>query len=191
MKETRNNEIIPYFDKDQINELRLDLFEYPEHKNILVVSLSGFIDTYNTHQFNKKMSMIFKKYVNIIFDLSNVTYISSTGIGSFTTFLKEIQQQRGEMVFIEVVPKVYEVFQLLGFTNFFNFALFLEDAWKYFDSSIEQKPKKQKIKEESPFPAIIVCSGCLKKLKIPKAAKYKCPKCKKILVINENGKLNE
>ena len=57
---------------------------------------------------------------NLIFDMSEITYVSSTGIGTFTGFLKNVKPMGGNLVLVGMAKRVLEVFSLLGFVNFFD-----------------------------------------------------------------------
>jgi anti-anti-sigma factor len=127
MIELKNDNIIPGFDDETNKELRINLFK-AQAEDVIIVSPKGYIDTYNTAFFNKKMEAVLKKYHKIIFDLSGINYVSSTGIGAFTGLLRHIKPKGGDMILINVQPKVYEVFSLLGFTSFFNFSHNIESA---------------------------------------------------------------
>lgn len=176
MIHSQNNEIIPHFNGEDNKELNISLFKVNNHDDILIINLSGYIDTYNTQFLLVQINKVFIKYTNIIFNLSGINYISSTGIGAFTQFLKIIKNKNGNMALIRVQSKVYDVFKLLGFINFFNIKDSLESALKIFN--VDKVIKKT-------FPAIIICPVCDKKLKAPRAGKFRCPKCKQILIINK------
>ncbi|WP_461248685.1 STAS domain-containing protein, partial [Treponema sp. R6D11] len=106
----------------------------------------------------------------------------STGIGSFTTFLKAVKPQGGDLVLLDIQPKVFEVFQLLGFSQFFNIRESLEDSIEFFNSDkVQDKP--------SIFPKVVACPLCYKKLKAVKAGRFRCSECKSILAIDDNGQV--
>ena len=116
-----NNSIIPGFDNDRDDSLAINLRKIDSMKNGLFIYLNGYIDTYNSSFFQKKITQIINAgYINLIFNCSSLNYVSSTGIGSFTVFLKMVKPKDGDVVLLEIQPKVYEVFQLLGFSQFFN-----------------------------------------------------------------------
>ena len=113
-----NNSIIVGFDNEKDDSLSIKLRPAEGIKNGLFVYLNGYIDTYNSSFFQKKITQIIEKgYINLIFNCSSLNYVSSTGIGSFTVFLKMVKPKAGDIVLLEIQPKVYEVFQLLGFIN--------------------------------------------------------------------------
>jgi len=172
---SKNDLIIPGFDDDKIKDLTLQLDKI---EDIIHIKCTGNIDTYNTTYFQKKMDLVFKRgYNKIIFDLYNIVYVSSTGIGSFTAFLKTLKAAGGDMCIINAQPKVFDVFQLLGFTTFFGFYQDLDEAVAALN--------KAKIVDVL-FPLKFVCPVCTKKLVAKLPGKFRCPTCKTILQINEN-----
>ena len=114
-------------------------------------------------------------------NLAGINYVSSTGIGAFTSFLKEVNKQGGGICLMNLQSKVYEVFQLLGFTSFFTIVDSIDLA--------TEKLLDKKIHKESSFPAVAECPVCNKKLKMMKAGKFRCSECKTILRIDDNAKM--
>ena len=53
-------------------------------------------------------------------DCSALNYISSTGIGSLASFLRNTQSKNGHLVLVSLQESVHEVFVILGFTQFFT-----------------------------------------------------------------------
>lgn len=179
-----NNLIIPGFDTDNKDDsLQINLMKCDEVKSGLIVYLSGYIDTYNSSFFQKKMTQVIEAgFINIIFNCSSLNYVSSTGIGSFTVFLKMVKPKGGDIVLLEIKPKVYEVFQLLGFSQFFNIKRSREEAIAYFSEG--------NVTVNTAFPAIISCPVCLKKLRATRSGRFRCSGCKSILAINENAEVS-
>jgi anti-sigma B factor antagonist len=94
--------------------------------------LNGYLDTYNSPEFQSHVNELINSGVKyILFNLSGLNYISSTGIGAFTSFMKILKQKKGNMVLLGIQEKVGEVFQLLGFTKFFKIAKTLEEALSF------------------------------------------------------------
>ena len=116
-----NNVLVPGFSDEKDDSLKITLDKVAEVPNCLIVRLNGYIDTYNSNYFQKSIAKVVDAgYVNLIFNCSALNYVSSTGIGSFTAFLKLVKPKGGDIVLLEIQPKVFEVFQLLGFSQFFN-----------------------------------------------------------------------
>ena len=124
-----NNLIIPDFDSQTDDNLKLSLQKITEVPNTILITLNGNINTYNSNFFQNQISKIVDSgFINLIFLCEDLSYISSTGIGSFTTFLKLLRTKGGGIVLLKIQPKVYEVFQLLGFAQFFFIENSLEQA---------------------------------------------------------------
>ena len=179
-----DNEIIPGFDNEEDEGLRIKLRVLPGANRCLILVLTGYIDTYNSSFFQKQVQKVIDSgYTQLIFNCSSLSYVSSTGIGSFTSFLKAVKPKGGDLVLLEIQPKVYEVFQLLGFAQFFTIKGNLDDAIAYFQGGAgSQTP--------SLFPLIFSCPVCARKLKAVKPGRFRCSECKSILGIDQNGKIS-
>lgn len=181
-KMSSNNSLIPGFNDEKDDSLKIQLEKAPSVEECMIVYLSGYIDTYNSVFFQKRVAKIVEAgYINIIFNCAALNYVSSTGIGSFTAFLKMVKPKGGDIVLLEIQPKVYEVFQLLGFSQFFNIKDTLEDAVHFF--------KREAVAENGVFPKIFACPVCSKKLKATRAGRFRCSECKTILAIDNQGQV--
>jgi anti-anti-sigma factor len=178
-----NNDIVAGFDDEKDDSLKIKLEKVAELEHGLVLSLTGYIDTYNSNYFQKRIAKAIEAGFNkLIFRCGRLNYVSSTGIGSFTAFLKSVKPKGGDMVLLEIQPKVYEVFQLLGFSQFFNIKDNLDEALHYFLSG-------NTVEEVSIFPKVFSCPICSKKLKALKSGRFRCSECKTILAIDNTGQV--
>lgn len=178
-----NNEIVPGFDEEKDDSLKIRLQKVDEVSGCVVLYLTGYIDTYNSNFFQKRVTKAIEAgFTRLIFNCAGLNYVSSTGIGSFTAFLKAVKPQGGDLVLLEIQPKVYEVFQLLGFSQFFNIKDSLNDAVDFFGQSGGSQ-------ETSVFPKIFQCPICSKKLKATKPGRFRCSECKTILAIDNSGQV--
>lgn len=178
-----NNDIVNGFDLEKDDSLKIRLQKIDSVKGCLVLYLTGYIDTYNSNLFQKRVTKATEAgYNKLIFHCGSLTYVSSTGIGSFTHFLKAVKPRGGDLVLLEIQPKVYEVFQLLGFSQFFNIKDNLDEAVAFFSSDGD-------LKSDDVFPKIFRCPICSKKLKATKAGRFRCSECKTILAIDNSGQV--
>ncbi len=177
-----NNTLVPGFNDEKDDSLRISLSKIEEVPNCLCIILNGYVDTYNSAFFQKRIAKVVEAgFVNLIFNCSALNYVSSTGIGSFTAFLKMVKPQGGDIVLLEIQPKVYEVFQLLGFSQFFNIKASTEEAVSFFKSGSSDA--------SSLFPKVFSCPVCQKKLKATRAGRFRCSECKSILAIDGQGQV--
>lgn len=180
---TTNDEIVHDFDNEKDESLKIHLQNIHTVKGCLVIYLTGYIDTYNSGIFQKRIhKAIDAGFIKLIFQCRGLSYVSSTGIGSFTHFLKTVKSLNGDLVLMEVQPKVFEVFQLLGFSQFFNIKNNLDSAVSFFLSNSSNQP-------DYVFPRIFNCPICSKKLKGTKSGRFRCNGCKTILAIDSSGQV--
>jgi len=179
-----NNAIIPGFDTEKDDSLTISLRKAEGVSRGIFVYLSGYIDTYNSSFFQKQITKVIEAgYINLIFNCSSLNYVSSTGIGSFTVFLKVVKPKGGDVVLLEIQPKVYEVFQLLGFSQFFNIKNTADEAIAFFSSG-------GTVAKSSVFPLVISCPVCNKKLRAIKSGRFRCSGCRSILKIIDSGEVS-
>jgi len=179
----QNNDIVEGFDDEKDDSLKIKLEKVIEAPRCLLLTLTGYIDTYNSNFFQKRVQKAIESgFVRLIFQCGSLNYVSSTGIGSFTTFLKAVKPQGGDLVLLDIQPKVYEVFQLLGFSQFFNIKDSMADSIMFFSSG--KPPEKPSV-----FPKIIACPLCGRKLKAIKPGRFRCSECKSILAIDDAGQV--
>ena len=178
-----NNEIVPGFDDEKDESLKIKLETVEGVEGCLILYLTGYIDTYNSNFFQKRVGKaIDTGFIRLIFQCSGLNYVSSTGIGSFTFFLKSAKPRGGDLVLLEIQPKVFEVFQLLGFSQFFNIKDRLDESIKFFQGTNGAETL-------SLFPRVFSCPICSKKLKAMKAGRFRCSECKTILAIDNAGQV--
>ena len=178
-----NDDIISGFDDEKDESLKIRLQKISEVDGCLVLSLTGYIDTYNSTYFQRRVQKVIDAgYNRLIFQCGGLNYVSSTGIGSFTAFLKAVKPRGGDLVLLEIQSKVYEVFQLLGFSQFFTIKDDLDASINYFQEG-------DSAESVTLFPKVFSCPICTKKLKALKPGRFRCSECKTILAIDNAGQV--
>jgi anti-anti-sigma factor len=170
-----NNEIVPGFN-DEINEnLRITLQTVPELLDGLVLNLVGSIDTYNSMSFYEQMSRLIEAgYTQLFFHCGELEHISSTGIGSLTALLKTVKAKSGAMTFFEMGQELRDMLGLLGFGEVFTVADGLSDALglEYVSSC---------------FPCNCVCPSCDEQARAEKPGRFRCGACGAVITIDILG----
>jgi anti-sigma B factor antagonist len=89
---------------------------HPEHEDITLISVKGFIDTITALEFKKSFQKVLanQKY-NLIIDLKEVNYVSSAGWGIFVGEIRRIRSQQGNLFLVGMSPEVTEAYELLEF----------------------------------------------------------------------------
>ncbi len=165
---------------DEHPDLRLTL-EEAGSEGAVIIRLAGLIDTYNSDFFrNQAMKVVDAGYRHIIVDATATTFMSSTGIGAFTALLKQIRQKDGSMTIFGMPSKIFEVFQLLGFSSFFQFAGTREEAISML--GVDSRPA-------TAFPVQFSCPVCNRRLRAVKPGRFRCSSCRVILAVNREGEV--
>jgi len=176
-----NNDIVAGFDDDKEASLKMKLERIEQVPNCLAIHLTGYIDAYNHHCFQKQAARaIDAGFTRLILDMSGISFIGSTGVGGLVNLMKTLRANAGDLVLQHVQAKVYEVFQLLGFSRFFAVSNGLDESLAVF----VQKPVS------AAFPRVFPCPVCGVKLRAPRAGRFRCSNCRTILALAETGAVN-
>lgn len=90
----------------------------------ITINLKGRLETANSIYFLDYITKLIDSSSSgceIILSMSELFYVSSTGIGAFTSILVNSKKRNMELFIKDMQPKVMGVLELLGFTAFFNF----------------------------------------------------------------------
>jgi anti-anti-sigma factor len=183
MAQLGNNEIVPGFDDGRDGGISIILERTEVEARCLKVHLAGRIDNYNSSYFkNSADKLITSGFPYLVFCCAGLSYVSSAGIGAFSKIREAVKAQGGEMFMVDLQPQVYEVFKILGYTNFFSFSDTADDAIEHLRKYAERPPSAS-----GRFPVTFLCPSCSTKLKTKKPGKFICSSCKTRLVVDENG----
>lgn len=101
-----------------MDEIKISLNATDDPGGVAVVRVDGVVDTMTAGELENVMnSLIDQRRFNIIVDLGGVDYISSAGWGIFISNIREIRQNRGDIKLAQMIPSVYEIFELLEFDS--------------------------------------------------------------------------
>jgi anti-anti-sigma factor len=179
-----NDDIVAGFDDENDTSLKIRLQKIDDIPSCLVLYLTGGIDTYNSENFQKRVAKAIEGGFNkLIFNVSGTHFASPTEIECYTAFLKAVKPKGGDLVLLEMQPKVKEAYKLLGFSKSFNIKENLEEAILVFTGSREDDNR-------AIFPGLFKCPICAKKLKASKAGRFRCSGCKTILAIDSEGQVS-
>lgn len=83
----------------------------------LTVAVEGRLDTLTAPEFEEKLESALDSVEKLIFDFSELEYISSAGLRVLLAAVNETSTQGGEMTITNVRPEVMEVFEITGFAD--------------------------------------------------------------------------
>ncbi|MBN2365217.1 MAG: STAS domain-containing protein [Calditrichaeota bacterium] len=102
--------------------------------SVAVLNIQGFLDAHTAPEFETELQKIIgEKKFNIIVNLDGLQYISSAGLGVFMGVIEDIRKNGGDLKICCAAPKVYKVFDLLGFPSLYEFYDTEEAAVKKFN----------------------------------------------------------
>ncbi len=89
---------------------------------VTVLNISGYLDAHTAPEFETALTRLMQEErYRIIVSMKDLQYISSAGLGVFMEFIEEVRNKKGDIKLAEVPPRVYKVFDLLGFPSLYEF----------------------------------------------------------------------
>ena len=84
----------------------------------LTIYLEGEVNSYNSEEVEKEIDAIVAKggFKAVKLDLTNLRYISSAGL----RIIVRLKQQYEDTSLVNVPGGVYDIFEMVGFTNMFS-----------------------------------------------------------------------
>ena len=82
----------------------------------LTIALEGRLDTTTSPQLEGELRTAVDGIKELVFDLSNLDYVSSAGLRVLLAAQKVMNRQ-GSMVIRSVKPEIMEIFDVTGFTD--------------------------------------------------------------------------
>jgi anti-sigma B factor antagonist len=96
---------------------------------ITILDIYGELDAHTAPTLeNELKQLIEKNYVQIVVNGSGLEYISSAGLGVFMAYIEDIRSQDGDIKIANLKPKVFNVFDLLGFPTLYDIVENEEEA---------------------------------------------------------------
>lgn len=78
----------------------------------------------------------------LVVDFGDVTYISSSGLRALLTARRLARSQEGDVKLCRLSPRVYEIFEMVGFTRVFGIYDSVEAAQQAFSLEASQAGKE-------------------------------------------------
>ncbi len=97
--------------------------------SICQIAISGILDAQTAPILENEISQtINDNFLKIVVNFKDLDYISSAGLGVFIAFIEEVREKGGDIKLVEMSPKIYSVFELLGFPLVFDILPSNKDA---------------------------------------------------------------
>lgn len=111
---------------------------FRESDLVQILDLKGELDAHTASELEAALQKCQDddKY-QIIVNGEHLQYISSAGLGVFMAYIEEVREQGGDIKIAALQPKVFNVFDLLGFPMLFDIHDSDEEALRKFE--LDQK----------------------------------------------------
>jgi anti-sigma B factor antagonist len=87
-----------------------------EAEGINVLELKGYLDAHTSPKLEEVFStLLSENKFRIVVNCRDLSYISSAGLGVFMAYIEDVRKNQGDIKLTNMSPKVYNVFDLLGF----------------------------------------------------------------------------
>ncbi len=116
--------------------------------DIMYLKVNGYIDTSTSLKLVSRLKeFLDAEIAQFVLDLSGVNYVSSAGWGVFVGEIKNVRESGGDIKLVNMVPEVYDVFEMLEFNRILKMYDSVEEAINEFDLirgyDITQTPTKK------------------------------------------------
>ncbi len=131
-----------------MENISISLSESGQDRSVSEIRVDGVIDTLTAGELEEVIDSLLKRgRYKIVFDLAGVDYISSAGWGIFISHIKEVRANGGDIKLANMIPNVYEIYQLLEFDNVLQACSSLDEARERFDRTPANGGLKKKTRK--------------------------------------------
>ena len=107
-----------------------------QQDGVCLISISGSIDSSSSTEAGKFLDeQIAKGDVRLVADLSQVNYMSSSGLRVLVSTLKSVRQHHGDLYLAGLQENIHQLLELAGFTSIFKIYTTAEEAVAAFEKS--------------------------------------------------------
>jgi anti-sigma B factor antagonist len=97
--------------------------------DVKIIGLCGRLDASTSPSVEKQLlALMDQGEIRIVFDFSELTYISSLGLRVLIFVAKQVQKAGGKLAIAAPSNQVYEIFKIAGFTSVFSIYPTREEA---------------------------------------------------------------
>lgn len=111
-------------------------FEINIDNNILIVNISGDLDDHGTMEIRENIdyALCKKEIKNLIFDLSNISFMDSAGIGLFMGRYKKVHNDNGKCGIVTKNRQIIKILRMSGILSIFDLFNTLEEGIEKYEN---------------------------------------------------------
>jgi anti-sigma B factor antagonist len=107
-----------------------------ENGEVAILYIKGYLDAHTAPDLeNAFQQLVDSRKFSIVVNFRDLNYISSAGLGVFMGFIEDIRKNGGDIKLSNMKPKIYRVFDLLGFPTLYDILEEEENAIDKFKKS--------------------------------------------------------
>lgn len=105
--------------------------------NVKIISLRGRLDAQTSPSAeNRFMDLTDLSGQRLVFDFSEVTFVSSGGLALLLRVAKNVQKANGKLALVGLSDYIHEVFEIAGFSSIFSIFPTCEDAVAHLEGDV-------------------------------------------------------
>ncbi len=109
-----------------------------QDNQVSVIDLQGYLDAHTAPELeNVFTKLIDDRQYKVVVNFEKLNYISSAGLGVFMAYVETMRDNKGDIKFTNMSPKVFNIFDLLGFPLLYEFYQDEFEAIKNFNQKSE------------------------------------------------------
>jgi anti-sigma B factor antagonist len=106
-----------------------------ESDAVHILDLKGYLDAHTATELEGAFQKLLdQKNYNIVVNCKDLTYISSAGLGVFMAYIEDVRKNSGDIKLSNMSPKIFNVFDLLGFPLLYDISKDEQEAIRKFMS---------------------------------------------------------
>lgn len=111
------------------------MVKFAEVSDTLVVELEGkVLDVRTTKDFRREIQAQMDSHKHVVFDLSTLTFVDSSGMGTLLSCLRQVSSKGGDLKLCGLTPQVRAVFQLVRMHRLFDIYSSKDEAVQAFNA---------------------------------------------------------
>ncbi len=92
-----------------------------ENGSVAILYIKGYLNTHTAQDLeNAFQELVDARKYSIVINFRDLNYIGSAGLGVFMGFIEDVRKNGGDIKLTNMKPKIYRVFDLLGFPTLYD-----------------------------------------------------------------------
>ena len=105
-----------------------------------VLDVKGYLDAHTATELEQAFQQSMEQsHYDIVVNFRDLTYISSAGLGVLMQFIEEVRNNNGDIKLSNMSPRVFNVFDLLGFPMLYQIFDEEDQAVQQFHNKTEKQ----------------------------------------------------